>query len=126
MSHTSHEITVGRGDTSLSLRQDTHISAKAGSAGRCTYHCSRFDEGLKKSLFHCLHVDGLGGGDHDTAHSLCHMSACKYLRCGAQIVDTSVGTGSDHYLINGDRLHLVNLIDGMCILRQMRECHGRP
>ena len=67
-----------------------------------------------------------GGGDHDTTHALCHMSACKYLRCGAQIVNTSVRTGSDHYLINDDGLHLVDLIDGMCILRQMRECHGRP
>ena len=52
------------------------------------------------------------------------MSACKHLRCGAQIVNTSVGTGSDHYLINDDGLHLMDLIDGMCILRQMRECHS--
>ena len=52
------------------------------------------------------------------------MSALEYLCCGAQIVDTSVGTGSDHYLINSDGLHLVDLINGMCILRQMREGHS--
>ena len=54
------------------------------------------------------------------------MSALEYLCCGAQIVNTSVGAGTDDYLVDGNGVHLVDLIDGMCILRQMREGHGRP
>lgn len=126
MSHTSDKVTIGRGDTSLAFCQDTHVSTKAGSTGRSAYDCSRFNKGLQKSLFHGLHIDGLGGRNYDAAHAFRHMSALEYLCCGAQIVNTSVGAGTDDYLVDGNGVHLVDLIDGMCILRQMREGHGRP
>ena len=63
---------------------------------------------------------------YDAAHAFRHMSALEYLCCDAQIVNTSVGAGTDDYLVDGNGVHLVDLIDGMCILRQMREGHGRP
>ena len=125
MSHTSYKVAVSSRNAALTSGQNTHVSTKAGSAGRSAYDCSRFNKGLQKSLFHGLHIDGLGGRNYDAAHAFRHMSALEYLCCGAQIVNTSVGAGTDDYLVDGNGVHLVDLIDGMCILRQMREGHCR-
>ena len=124
MSHTSYKVTIGRGDTSLPFRQNTHITSKTGAAGGRTDDRSSLDKGLQKSFFHCLQVDRLRRRDHDATHSRSHMPALQNLSCDPEIIQPAIGSGADHYLV--DYNILFDLIDGLRILRKMRESNRRP
>ena len=121
MTHTSDEISVGGRYTFFTLCKNAHITAEAGSAGRCGNYAAGFDEDLEKTFFKALHINGLGSGKHDCSHTLCNMSALKDLSCDPHIGDTSVGAGTDDNLIDINISVLMDLIDGMSIFGKMRE-----
>ena len=123
MTHTAYKVSVGGGDTSLTFRQNTHISAKARTAGRRGHNRSRLNKDLQQSFLQRLQINRLGCRDHDTAQPLLYFSSLQDFRSFSQILDPSVGTGTDHRLIHFQVL--CDLIDGLCVLRQMRERDGR-
>ena len=124
MAHAAHKVAVGGGDAALSLRQYAHIATQAGAAGGSADNGSGLNKCFQKSLFHGLHIDGLGSGYHDTAHPLLYMTALKHLRRRPQIRKAPIGTGTDYHLVNSDILP--DLVDGVGILRQMRKRNGGP
>ena len=52
------------------------------------------------------------------------MLSFQDFSCRPHIVNPSIGAGADHYLINGYLLS--DLINRLCVFRQMRKCNGRP
>ena len=50
------------------------------------------------------------------------MTALEYLGRLYKILESAVGAGADHALVD---LHLSDLVDRSGVLRQMRERHGR-
>ena len=126
MSHSAHKVSVCGGNTSLTLSENAHITAKAGTTGRSAHDCASLNEGSKKSLFHRLQINALRCGDHDAADALLHLAALQNLGCNAQIINSSVRAGTDDNLIDDDGIHRMNFIDRMRILRQMREGNRRP
>ena len=118
MAHTSYEIAVCSGNTSLTGCQNSHISPKAGAAGRCTHHSAGLDKDLQKPLSHSLKVNGLGCRDHNAANALCHLFPFQDLCRCTDISDPPIGTGADYRLVN---LYIARLINGLCIGWQMRK-----
>ena len=122
MAHTSYKVAVRGGHAALARRQDTHIAAQAGAAGRRADHSARLDKDFQKPFLHGVHVDLLGAGNHDAAQALLHLSALQDFRGRPQIIHPSVRAGTDHHLID---LHVArNLVKGPGILRKVRKGHG--
>ena len=97
MSHTAHEVTVGRGDTSLALCQDTHVAAQAWSAGRSADNCSCLDEDFQQSFSHGLQIDlPVSPESRCSGHLFSLCCPFKISAAHTHIFDTSVCTGADH------------------------------
>ena len=118
MSHASHKIPVRRGNTALALCQNTHIAAQAGPAGRRADNRPGLDKRFQKALSHGLQIDRLRRRDHNAAHVPCDLSSLHNLGRLANILNPSIGTGSDHHLIDLNRVKASGLFR---ILRKMRE-----
>ena len=63
----------------------------------------------------------LGARDHDDTDVLGYLSALHDLCSDPKVFQSAVGAGADDYLIDGDIAHLV---DGVGVLRQVREGYG--
>ena len=79
MSHASHEVPVGGGYASFSCGKYSHISAQAGSAGRCGYYRACFDESLQQTFLHSLKIYLLCAGYHYASDTVGDLSAFHYL-----------------------------------------------
>ena len=90
VSHASHEVSVGGCHSDLVLRKNSHITAKAGSAGGGRYHASRVNKRIDVSEANTLLIDLLGCGDHDTANVIGDVSSLHDF-CRRICYDASVG-----------------------------------
>ena len=114
MSHTSYKVAVSSRNAALTSGQNTHVSTKARSTGRCTYNCSSLNENLKKPLFHCLQINCLSRRNHNTAKPFLNLASLQNLSCNTKVVNTAIRTGSDYRLVYNNRLS--NLRNGLSVL----------
>ena len=118
MTHTAYKVTVCGRYGSLSFGQTSHMASKTRSAGRCADNTAGINKDPDKAFLDRLHVDRLCRRDHDRTDSVGDLTSLQNLCSNTQIRDTSVGAGTDHYLID---LNVTGLCYSMCILRKMRE-----
>ena len=117
MSHSADKVPVGRADRHLILRQNAHMSAQTGAAGRRADNAACIDKDVEQALVHCLLPNCLCSRDHDAANVAVHLMPLQHCRRRTHILDTAVRAGADNRLIH---LDLRKLRSGAGIFRQMR------
>lgn len=102
VSHSSHEVAVGRGNASLVFGENTHVPAETGTAGRGGNDGARVDKDIDQAFVDRLQVNVVGCGNDDATNALSHVSIFENGGCLPQIGNVTVGAGADDDLIDGD------------------------
>ena len=118
MAHAADEVAVRRRDALLALRENAHVTAEAGSAGRRRDDATRFRELGEKPFLVRLDPDALRGGDDDAADAVGNLLALHHLRGDPEVADAAVRAAADHDLVDLDRL---DFVDRVRVLGEMRE-----
>ena len=106
MTHAPDEIPVGCGHGPLSSSENSHVTTQTRTTGWGAYGSLCLKENCEQTFIHGLSVNGLGSRNDEAAHPGCYPAAFQQLSSQSQILNAAIGTGADHYLING------NLIQG--------------
>ena len=118
VSHTPSEVAVGRADGSFASGEDSHVPTQAGAARGGTDDCACLNEDLHQTFAERIQVDLLGPWDNDTANIAVYPPPLENSCCRFKVLQTSVGTGADDGLIDGD---IPSLFDRVDVLWEMRE-----
>ena len=123
MTHSSDKIPVRGGYAAFSGRENTHMTAEARAASRCTNRSSGQNEVFQKAGFHAVQINLLRRRNDKHAYAIGYFFTAHDIRCFFKIAETTVGARSDNHLIDRDRIF--DFINGFCVFRQMRESYGR-
>src|SRR5438105_7387267 len=97
--HPSRVVPIARGERALAWTEHAVLASEAWAAAGVHDERAGLHEGLNVAARQCLHVDLLGGGDHDRSGAGAHLAALEIAGDDRQIFDTAVGAAAHEHLV---------------------------
>ena len=98
------------------------MTAEARAAGRRGDNGTSLNEDFRQTFLNALEVNFLRCRNDDGTYTGSNMTALEDRSCNAHVFDAAVGARTDHRLLN---LDVVELVNGLGVLRQMRARNSR-
>ena len=125
MSHASDKITVRCGNTLFSCCHNSHMPAHTRSAARSIYSTSCIYKNIQQSFFDTLLINLLCSRNNHHTHIRMYRMTFQYCRSFPHIFHSSVRTRTNHNLIDLNLFLCLDLINRLCVSRQMRKRYRR-
>ena len=122
MPHSADKVAVCCCYAAFVLRQNTHIAAQAGAAGRSGNGSAGINKGVDIAAVHSLLINLLGCRDDNHTHMVAYLVAFENFGSLFKIFQTAIGAGADDNLVDFD---CMTFLSRMSVFRQMRISNNR-